>query len=593
MVKSFGIAAFLWSILSATAVVAQSSVTGDQVWLQIEAQPDAAGAEDRARAHAAIFPDVSGYQLTSNWYAIVLGPYGVADGAGRLTTLLRENMIPADSYIVDGTGFGAQFYPTSGVAPRVPSDDAVVIPDALAEPVPELLAEPVPEPVPVVLEETPQEARRAEADLLPEDRRLLQTALQWYGFYTSAIDGAFGPGTRNSMAAWQTSLGYEPTGVLTTRQRATLVTNYQADLAEFGFAPVNEPQAGIGITLPLNLVEFDHYEPPFVHFREKNGSGVKIILISQPGDQTALYGLYDVLQTLTLVPMTGERSRSERSFSITGTSATMHNTTYAELKSGLIKGYMLVTTPGQPDRDARILAALQGSFASTGDTALDPGLVVMGDAARQGLMAGLEVRKPAFSRSGVFIDAVGTVLTTSEAVANCGRITLERDKDATLRLTDSALGIAVLTPATALAPPAFASFQTGADLLGAKIAVSGYSYEDRLSAPILTFGTLQDNKGLNGDSGVKRLALTALPGDAGGPVLDGTGALLGMLQTRKTDAGQVLPDDVAFAASGAAITARLAQDGIAVLPAAPQGALAPEDLARAARDMTVLVSCWE
>lgn len=585
MAKFLTVFAILWTISFASAAWSQTT-TGDQVWLQIEAQSDEAGAADRARAYAAIFPDVAGYRLRSNWYGIVLGPYGVAEGAGRLATLLRENMIPADSYIVDGSEFRAQFWPVAGLVPVAPATEpAVVEPEAAA------IAEPEPEPV--VIEETPQEARSAEADLLPEERQELQTALQWYGFYKGGIDGAFGPGTRSSMAEWQTALGYEPTGVLTTRQRATLVINYRTELAEFGFATVDEPQAGIGITLPMGLVAFDHYEPPFVHFREKDGSGVQVILISQPGDQAAFFGLYDVLQSLTVVPMTGERSRGERSFSIVGTSATVQSTTYAELKSGLIKGYMLITKPGQPERDARILAAMQSSFASTSDRALDPGMVAMGDAARQGLLSGLEVRKPAFSRSGVFIDAAGTVLTTSEAVASCGRITLERDKDATLRLTDTGLGIAILTPNTPLAPAAVAAFQMGPDRLGSDVAVSGYPYEDRLTAPVLTFGTLEDTKGLKGETGVKRLAMTALPGDAGGPVLDGTGAVLGMLMTRAASGAQLLPDDVAFAAASSAISARLSGEGIALQPAATQGALAPEDLARVARDMTVLVSCWE
>lgn len=586
MVKFFAVFVVLWATLGGTILLAQTATTDDQVWLQIEAQPDEPGAEDRARAYGAIFPDVAGYQLNTNWYGIVLGPYEAAEGAGRLSTLLRENMIPADSYIVDGSSFRSQFWPVAGATPVAP----VTVAPA-TDPV--VVVAPAPLPEPLILDESPQEARRAEAELPREDRQALQTALQWYGFYASAIDGAFGPGTRNSMAAWQTALGHEPTGILTTLQRATLMANYQADLAEFGFAQIDEPQAGIGITLPLGLVEFDHYEPPFVRFREKNGSGVQVILISQPGDQAALAGLYEVLQSLTVVPLTGERNRGERSFSIRGTSSTVDSTTYGELKSGLIKGYMLITKPGQPERDTRILAAMQSSFASTGTTALDPGMVAMADETRKSLLSGLAVRKPAFSRTGFFIDAAGTVLTTSEAVAACGRITLARDKEAELRLTDPGLGIAVLTPKTPLSPPAVAAFQAGSDRLGSEIAVSGYSYEDRLTAPVLTFGTLEDTKGLKGEPGVKRLALTVQPGDAGGPIVDGTGAVLGMLLPRATDPGQLLPDDVAYAASNGAIRARLAQDGITVQTAPAQGALAPEDLARMARDMTVLVSCWE
>ena len=56
-------------------------------------------------------------------------------------------------------------------------------------------------------------------------------------------------------------------------------------------------------------MQFDHYEPPFVHYGERGGSGVRVLLISQPGDQSTLFGLYDILQTLEIVPLDGERER--------------------------------------------------------------------------------------------------------------------------------------------------------------------------------------------------------------------------------------------------------------------------------------------
>jgi hypothetical protein len=161
-------------------------------------------------------------------------------------------------------------------------------------------------------DETLREARASESELSRDERMTLQEALKWYGFYTSGIDGAFGQGTRASMSAWQEASGFEPTGVLTTRQRATLVTNHAADLAEFGFESVTEAEAGIEITLPLSLVAFDHYEPPFVHFAEKDGSRLRVLLFSEPGGPEALAGLYDILQTLEAVPMPRQRLENQQ-----------------------------------------------------------------------------------------------------------------------------------------------------------------------------------------------------------------------------------------------------------------------------------------
>ncbi len=556
----------------------------DRAWLQIEAQPTLREAEDRARAYASAFPDVSGFSLRSGWYGIVLGPYSPESAAGRLVALKAENLIPFDSFIADGSEFRQQFWPVGGAA--VPQVDETVTLD------PVITLDPIPLPV-IDPEESPQQARRAEAELPREDREALQRALQWYGFYTSTIDGAFGAGTRKSMGAWQEANGYEVTGILTTLQRAALIANYQADQSEFGFEMINEPEAGIEIILPMALVAFDHYEPPFVHFNARDEGSLRVILISQPGDQSTLYGLYDILQTLEVVPLNGERERGETSFTINGANGTVVSHSFAQLSKGMVKGYMLISAPGDADRAARVLQTLQSSFRSVGDRALDPGLVPMDDEARRGLLAGLEVRKPRFSRSGFYVDSTGSVLTTTEAVAQCGRITLDRDTDATVVKSDAATGLALIKPSTPLSPPVIAGFATTPDRLGAEIAVSGYSYEDTLPAPVLTFGALEDNKGLNGEPGINRLTLQALPGDAGGPILDATGKVIGMLLPRDTDGTRVLPEGVAFAASGATITQSLAAAGIVTAPFAGSTPLSPDDLSRRASGMTVLVSCWD
>lgn len=577
----------LWAVLSGGPLAAQ-----DRVWVQVEAQPTLREAEARARAYAAAFPDVSGYQLRSGWYAIMLGPYGVEEGAAQLSNLRRENLIPRDAFIAYGSDFRNQFWPVGG-APLPPPVPEVITEEPLLT-TPEAVAEPVVEPTPPALaDETPSEARASEALLERTDREALQTALQWFGFYDSTIDGAFGRGTRASMAAWQEANGLEPTGILTTLQRATLVGNYQTDLAAYGFEAVTEAAAGIEVTLPLGLVAFDHYEPPFVHFTPTGGSDLRVVLISQPGDQAALYGLYDILQTLEIMPAGGERSRDERSFTVTGANESVQSVAYGEISRGMIKGYIVTWNPAKADGMDRILPAIQNSFRAVGDTALDPGMVVMDAATRAGLLSGLEVRKPAFSRSGFFVSADGAVVTTATAVAQCGRITIERDIDMTLVATDAASGMAILRPTVALAPTAVATLQLTPDRIGAEIAVAGYSYEDRLSAPVLTFGGLEALEGLDGETGIKRLAINVLAGDAGGPVLDGTGAVLGMLQPAPDTGARQLPPDVAYAIAADVIAAQLTAAGVTPASAPPSGALPPEDLSRRALAMTVLVSCWE
>lgn len=556
------------------------------VWVQIEAQPTLPAAKDRAKAWSALFPETAGFRLRSGWYGVMLGPYPETEARARLTSLSRDGLIPGDSFIAFERDFGPRYWPPAGLVPALPAtgqDTAATAPEA---------PEPTP-PLPIA-DETRAEARDSEALLSEADRRALQTALQWFGFYQGSIDGAFGPGTRASMSAWQAAQGMlEPTGVLTSRQRSALLQGFQDETAAFGFAEVVEAEAGITVTLPLALVEFDHYEPPFVHFRPKADDAPRLLLISQPGDQAALSGLYDLVQSLESVPLTGERSRTERSFRIRGTSATIDTTVFAELTGGFIKGWMLISTPDQVDRDARIIERIDASFATDATRALDPGMAVMPETTRSALLTGLELRRPRLSRSGFFVDAEGSVLTVAEAVEGCARVTLDQTVPATVRLVDAESGLAVLAPSAILSPPKVAEFQLAPERVGTEVTVAGYSYEDRLPAPVMTFGTLAAVTGLGGEPGLKRLALQALPGDAGGPVLDATGAVIGVLLPPAAEAAKELPPDVHFAFAASGIAGLLAKAGVAPVQAERSGAIAPSDLTDLGTGMTVLVSCWD
>ncbi len=556
-----------------------------EVYLQVEAHPDRATAEARAQVYSGLFPETTGFGLRSGWFGVLIGPFPQGEAADLLASLKSERLIPSDSFIAFPRDLRDQFWPAEGTPAPVANDPAIET--AAVEPEPLLQPEPAAAP-----DEDRQQARDSEALLTPEDRQDLQTALKWFGYYPSAIDGAFGPGTRTSMSAWQDARGYEATGILTTRQRRELLDAWDGELAAFGFEQVIETESGITVTLPLGLVEFDHYEPPFVHYRARIEGAPKIVLISQPGDQAALFGLYDVLQTLQSVPLDGPRDRDDRSFRIRGTSAQIDTTVFAELNGDRIKGWMLISNPGNEPRDARILTVLQDSFSPDGDSVLDPGMVAMDAGTKAGLLSGLEVRKPKLSRTGFFVSADGMVATTGEAVAGCGRVTIDRTTDAEVTLTDAASGLALLKPKTPLAPR-FVAALAPSGRPGTEITVPGYSYEDRLPAPVLTFGTFEDAQGLGGEPGLARLALQSLPGDAGGAVLDGTGSVVGMLLPAASPDGKQLPAGVAFALSGAELSRLLAANGIT--PQTPTSAvqLAPGALTEVATGMTALVSCWE
>ncbi|MEQ9695727.1 serine protease [Shimia sp. SDUM112013] len=560
----------------------------DVVWVQIEAQPSLTQASEQIRKYAERLEDVNGFALGSGWYGVALGPYTRADAETVLRVYRNEGLIPRDSYIALSATYRSQFWPAGVNLLNLPQPTDPVTEITETSDVPSLEQVPA---EPAVADETPSEARASEARLTRDERKELQSWLQWAGYYNAAIDGAFGRGTRASMAAWQADNGFEQTGVLTTLQRETLRKQYFAVLEGMDLRRETDFAAGVEMLIPRGVVKRGNTEFPFVHFDASGEIPAKVLLISQAGDQTTLFGLYDIMQTLEIVPLTGERKREKDSFVLTGENAKIVSHTEARLENGEIKGFTLVWPAGDEERRTRILGEMQASFERI-DGVLDP---AAGSNSAQSidLLAGLELRKPKMARSGFFVDGNGTVVTTSEAVQGCSKITLEGDLEAQIVATDDSLGLAVLRPTKPLAPIRIAMLREGDARLQSDVAVSGYSYEGVLGAPTLTFGQLSDVRGLNGETSLKRLAMSALPGDAGGPVLDGQGSVIGMLLPRDGASTKALPEGVRFATGSDAIRTALASAGLNIQTDTPQTTLSAEDLARLGRDMTVLVSCWE
>lgn len=577
----------LFSLLAAFFLFARAAEAQEAVFIQVEAQPSLARIEESLRDYAEEFPDVNGFALAAGWYGVALGPYSREEAQARLRQLRANRQIPRDSYLQDADRYGQRIWPVGAGPVRTAEigNDTSATQAGSAQP--EENSQAAPEPV----DETPREARASENRLDREQKKDLQVALKWAGFYDGPIDAAFGRGTRGAMAGWQRENGYEETGVLTTRQRAELFRQYNAVLDGMDIQTVRETRAGISIDLPLGAVAFDRYDSPFVHFEETGKvEGAKVLLISQPGDRDRLYGLYEIMQTLEIVPLDGPRERLRNGFTLTGANDRIVSHTEASLSDGAIKGFTLVWPAGDEERRSRILARMKESFSAIGGV-LDPA-VVADDTQRVDLVAGLQIRQPKTTASGFFVDPRGRVVTTRDAVMSCTRLTLNDRYEAEIVAEDANSGIAVLRPTQTLAPSSVASFRNGVPRLQSEVAVAGYSFGGVLTTPTLTFGTLEDLRGLSGEENLKRLAMSTLPGDAGGPVLDSGGAVLGMLLPRAED-GRVLPEEVSFAARLDALRGVLSRAGVDIDMTEPGPDLDPVDLTRIAVEMTVLVSCWD
>ncbi len=572
-------------------------------WIQIEAQSTLLGAQDRIRDYGQTFANVAGFDLGSGWYGILLGPYTAEDARAALRQLRRDGLVPRDSFVQFSSRLqqqffriGAQFAETASAAPAATPEVSEPTPTQAPTATSTLeTAELTPIPQVYMPDETRAEAQRSERLLSRDDKKELQRALAWAGVYAAAIDGSYGRGTRGAMRAWQAQQGFDETSILTTGERAILLEQFNAVFNGLGLEVVREAKAGIEMLVPTSIVSFDAYAPPFARFTASGDiEQAQLLMISQDGAEPELRGLYDIMQTLEIVPSEGARQIRDDTFEMEGIGDDFISYTFAETKRAKIKGFTLIWPAGDEPRRARVVQRLKDSFTPI-EGVLDP---TLGDPAEQAidLVAGLEIRQPLRAGSGFFIDDQGTVLTHASNVAGCGRISLNDRYTATLANPSAASTgeLAVLTPIEPLAPASYAQLTGEPIRLGQSVAVAGYPYGGVLRAATLTFGTLQDLRGLQGEIDLSRLSILAAGGNIGGPVVANNNAVIGMLAPSQSPSAQALPADVQFAINSSTLLDLAKAADVAIEPPnSTTGRLSPEELTLQAREFTVLVQCWE
>ena len=588
----------LWGQASFAQIASPSSV-----WIQVEAQPDRASALENFEQYKANFDNVVGFDIGAGWFGIALGPYQEKAADRVLQEFLSANLVPRSSFITTGTSYQRQIFPLNEArieptqnkvykAPFIdtaPNQDTATAALAL---VPDIAPDEDTASSPSNLPSTGQliDASFSEQAMTLAEKKYLQRALAWAGFYENAIDGLYGRGTRGAMARWQISNGYEDTGVLTATQRAELIVNYQILLTGLGFTETTAAEAGIAILAPSSILEAAQYDAPFVRYRGREGSIVQVILISQTGDSARLKALYEVLQTLNIIPKDGRRKLTKSSFTIEAIDTAVHTTGFAQLRDGKIKGAFLVWPIGDDARRQRVENEVFNSFTRL-PGALPDASIFDAELTPSDLLSGLKIRPPSFTMSGVFLNQEGYILTAKKDFSSCG--TIELENGTTLRIAAQNAKLTILEPKLDTAPAALPKFQTAPLRAPRHISVGGYAYGGKLGAPTLTLGLLQDVKNLVGERNIARLEIDILPGDIGGPLYNQSGAVIGILLPNPKNGERKLPSNVHFAATWGWIEPLLQKANITVIKADTLTTVDAIDLSNITQNTVALVKCWD
>lgn len=199
------------------------------------------------------------------------------------------------------------------------------------------------------------------------------------------------------------------------------------------------------------------------------------------------------------------------------------------------------------------------------------------------------------SGSGFFVSRQGHVMTNEHVVRGCGRLQVaqiaSRTVPARLIAADAANDLAIVKVETA--PPTVAAFRTGQGVRQGEMVVAyGFPLAGALtSGGTFTTGTVSALAGVRDDTRYFQLSTPIQGGNSGGPVLDSSGAVVGVATASLVGRQSGEIQNVNFAVKADIARTFLDAQGIRPEVAGTGRELPATEIAQRARAFTVRVEC--
>ena len=570
----------------------------DSRWVQVETLPSIIRAEESTKQFSKILSEkINIFSLDDGWYAVSLGPYNAEQAFEVLNTKLETRLISPDSFITDGANYGRKIWTTGSFAmedlENLSNNESAEYDQNYEFDLnsSQLLTSESKDLVFSNLEELEslERAKFFDSQLSDFYKKAVQAALVSEGFYDSVIDGQYGPGTRKAITEWQIDNNFEATGYMTIPQQSKLIKGYLEPLFENGLRTERNILAGIKIPLPTSFIKPTEISPPFITYEATSSSKIKIFLISQHGDEYDLKILFKAMEDLEIIPIEAKRVLLKNSFEFSGKNNEFESYFTAVSTNDHVKGFGIVWPVEEDSTAKRLLVKMRLEFESI------PGALrkEIGSNEDQNLTErlGFKIRRPKYSRSGLFIDNEAKIITQSSGLSECSRLTVNGIYDYSIFLENNDLDVAILIPKKVLKPLSIIQYSSTKPRVGEKISLVSFPYQGKLKRPTLREGVFKETVDLKGNKNKFRFSLPVQPGDSGGGIFDSSGNFIGL---HLADINREKNSDAQIAIKAQAINNFLLELNASKL--ARSYRMEPLDLGKIesiANKVTALVSCWE
>jgi S1-C subfamily serine protease len=202
------------------------------------------------------------------------------------------------------------------------------------------------------------------------------------------------------------------------------------------------------------------------------------------------------------------------------------------------------------------------------------------------------------SGSGFAITSEGHILTNDHVIDGCVEIWITAEGRADVLASDETDDLALLRVNSRFEKPA-AFRENGPAPLGADIVVAGYPLQSILSTDLgVTTGVVSALSGFRDDSRHLQLSAPIQPGNSGGPVLDRSGNLVGIVVAGLDAVGVAkltgdVPQNINFAIKSSTALEYLDSLAAPYSVATSTKNRSVADVAAIARKFTVRIECWK
>ncbi|SJZ71594.1 Trypsin-like peptidase domain-containing protein [Enhydrobacter aerosaccus] len=198
--------------------------------------------------------------------------------------------------------------------------------------------------------------------------------------------------------------------------------------------------------------------------------------------------------------------------------------------------------------------------------------------------------------TGFYVTRQGHIVTNAHVVDRCKSVTVarvgEQMLDASVVTADKQNDLTVLLAAGPA--PAVATLRSRPIRQGEPVIAFGFPLAGSLSSGgVITTGSVSALSGLHDDSRYLQISTPVQPGNSGGPLLDDSAAVVGVVSAglRANRASGLIPQNVNFALKADVVRTFLAAAGVAAENAAGGATLSTPDVGTRARAFSVLIEC--